>query len=396
MSKFFQASIKKEKTFSTNENDININKKKTKKFILSPSQTEIITNKKKSVNITPENISSGVIKNENTNTAKSINTSDDKKCQKNNVYKMINENYTSGDMVYANDRYVTLETKSENEIYSKDILQFKEKNYNEKYNIIDDIKSDYTSINKLQFSSLKKEPSFTYIQKDKVKLYNYNIMLDTYTNKFLTDFTNESKCENSIPCHYCRRNFNNAPLGIPIRYYPSLYVLKNNQLQNSKYSFNYKENTVKLNSNERERLLNILKQNEKITIEGHNEVSEENTNTTSFSNSTHKIITKQFFETEGIFCSFNCIVSQLEENHTNPIYTNSNHLLYYMYKQIFGEFPNQSFIRSPSWKLRNVYGGPLTDDDYDKFLQSVPILDSKQIKLICSYPKIEQVYEVLI
>ena len=28
MSKFFQASIKKEKTFSTNENDININKKK--------------------------------------------------------------------------------------------------------------------------------------------------------------------------------------------------------------------------------------------------------------------------------------------------------------------------------------------------------------------------------
>ena len=60
-----------------------------------------------------------------------------------------------------------------------------------------------------------------------------------------------------IPCYYCRRKFNNDPLGLPICYYPSIYIIKNNS-QNLKYSFNYKENTVKLNSNEKERLLHIL------------------------------------------------------------------------------------------------------------------------------------------
>jgi hypothetical protein len=275
----------------------------------------------------------------------------------------------------------------------------------------------YTYINKLNFSSLQKEPTVTLIQKDKIKLYNYNIMLDTYTNKFLECSNENISNEQKIPCYYCRRRFNNAPIGLPICYYPSIYVIKNNT-QNLKYSFNYKENTVKLNSNEKERLLKILERtssNNDFNIFNKNLEFEEEKNCISGFQSfvkdihyqkknkknekiedkeSHQILTKQFFETEGVFCSFNCIVSYLEDNRNNPLYQNSYNLVYFMYKMIFGEFPNFNIVKSPSWKLRNEYGGPLSDEDYEKYIQNIPIIDSNQLKY-CIY-KHESVYEVLV
>ena len=112
------------------------------------------------------------------------------------------------------------------------------------------------------------------------------------------------------------------------------------------------------------------------------------------SKNSHKIITKNFFETDGIVCSFNCMVSFINENYS-PIYQNSSHLMYLMYKQIFGEYPTQSFVPSPSWRLRKEYGGILDDDDYNKYTQSIPIVDSKQLKTL-NCIRSELVFEVLI
>ena len=243
------------------------------------------------------------------------------------------------------------------------------------------IDRNYTTINKLNFNSLSCEPTLTYIQKDKFKLYNYNIMIDTNTQNLVN-------CNCNIPCFYCRRNFENIPLGIPVKYYPSLYILNDNSLQTSKYSFNYKENTIKLNKNERERLLNILTNNPDIVYENKYETKEQKRE--------HKIITKNFFETDGIVCSFNCMVSFIEENSNNPLYQNSYNYSYLMYKHIFGDYPSQPFIRSPSWKLRKEYGGPLTDEDYSKYIQSIPIIESKQIKTINNNIKPEFIFEVLV
>ena len=67
-----------------------------------------------------------------------------------------------------------------------------------------------------------------------------------------------------------------------------------------------------------------------------------------------------------------------------------------MYKHIFGEYPTQTIIRSPSWKLRKEYGGPLDDSDYNKFIQSVSIVESKQIKTINNNIKPEFIFEVLV
>ena len=243
------------------------------------------------------------------------------------------------------------------------------------------IDKNYTTINKLNFNSLSSEPTLTYIQKDKFKLYNYNIMIDINTQNLVNHSCN-------IPCFYCRRKFEHVPLGIPVRYYPSLYILNDNSLQTSKYSFNYKENTIKLNKNERERLLNILTNNPDIVYENKYESKEQKRE--------HKIITKNFFETDGIFCSFNCIVSFIEENSNNPLYQNSYNYSYLMYKHIFGDYPSYPFIRSPSWKLRKEYGGPLSDEDYNKYIQSIPIVESKQIKTINNNIKPEFIFEVLV
>ena len=68
-----------------------------------------------------------------------------------------------------------------------------------------------------------------------------------------------------------------------------------------------------------------------------------------------------------------------------------------MYKNIFGYFPNKSFIRSPSWKLRKDYGGNLSDEDYEKFIQNnIPIIESKQTKSISNQLKSEIIFEILI
>lgn len=292
------------------------------------------------------------------------------------VHKIINNNLEDSIRDNIIDNFS--ETSSLNNTCNSFNNKCIEPEKNETSKILD---KNYTTINKLNFNSLSSEPTLTYIQKDKFKLYNYNIMIDTNTQNLIDNSCN-------VPCFYCRRKFEYVALGIPVRYYPSLYILNDNSLQTSKYSFNYKENTIKLNKNERERLLNILKNNPDIVYENKYELKEQKRE--------HKIITKNFFETDGIFCSFNCIVSFIEENSYNPLYQNSYNYLYLMYKHIFGNYPCQSFIRSPSWKLRKEYGGPLNDEDYSKYIQSIPIVESKQIKTINNNIKPEFIFEVLV
>ena len=209
-------------------------------------------------------------------------------------------------------------------------------------------------------------------------------MLDTKTNDILNSSTD-------IPCYHCRRKFDHVPLGVPIKYYPSLYIMIDNSLQTSKYSFNYKENTIKLNNNEKERIINILNNNPNLVYD---KIC--NKDNKKEGKKEHKVITKNFFETEGIVCSFNCMVSYIDDNSFNPLYQNSYNYLHLMYKHIFGEYPSKPIIRAPSWKLRKEYGGKLNDNDYAKYLQSIPIVDGKQIITINNNIKPEFVYEVLV
>ena len=81
-----------------------------------------------------------------------------------------------------------------------------------------------------------------------------------------------------------------------------------------------------------------------------------------------------FFDTEGMFCSFNCMCSYLHENTNMSQYKDSGSLIYFMYKCIFNEYPYKMNIRkAPSWKLLKDYGGNLTIEEFRSMFNTVNI-----------------------
>ena len=83
---------------------------------------------------------------------------------------------------------------------------------------------------------------------------------------------------------------------------------------------------------------------------------------------------QNFFDTEGMFCSFNCMCSYLHENTNMSQYKDSGSLIYFMYKCIFNEYPYKMNIRkAPSWKLLKEYGGNLTIEEFRSMFNTVNI-----------------------
>lgn len=378
MSKFFQASIKKgnfvsksKESQSESEDALSqeINKplkKRTRKAMKSPQDESITpTNILNNDNICSLNENNKPLLND----SQIMNESeeDEKKVQwisSPNVYKLISEGFM--------DDHPVPETTQE-----------------------------CTSINKLNLSTFGKRPIVTFIQKDKIKLLNYNIMLDVRSQTFINEWR-QGNCQ--IPCFYCRRKFTKDPLGVPVRYFPSVYLIKHFNSPSLKYACNYKEVTVRLNVREKQRLLQIIENNQESllcndcpmdeteTIESNN--SKKNTNFTK-SKEQHLVTTKEFFETEGIVCSFNCMASYIDENSSNPLFMNSRYLMYLLYQKLFGSFPQNHIMKAPSWKLRKEYGGPFTDEEYEQCLQNISISESKQLRRIPSSFESETVFEIL-
>ena len=91
------------------------------------------------------------------------------------------------------------------------------------------------------------------------------------------------------------------------------------------------------------------------------------------------------FECEGVFCSFNCIVSYLNEHHDYR-YKDSSMLLLMMYRKIFAKSTISkafhkitSILPAPSWKLLKEYGGHMTIEEYRKSLQQVDYKSLQQL-----------------
>jgi hypothetical protein len=192
-----------------------------------------------------------------------------------------------------------------------------------------------TSLEQLGISSLSHQPTTTIIPKEKTKLHTFVTMNQHLENKKLPIKTD-------IPCFGCHRKFDTVPLGVPIEYHPSVYISKSDPTK-----------TKKITISEREKL---------------NKEDQENT-----------ILQKEYFDVDGIVCSFNCILSIIENN-DSPLYKNTEILIPKLYKMIFGEYPDTKIIKAPSWKLRTQYGGTLTDHEFVCNLQTIKYTDTDQIK----------------
>jgi hypothetical protein len=80
------------------------------------------------------------------------------------------------------------------------------------------------------------------------------------------------------------------------------------------------------------------------------------------------IVHNNYYETDGIFCSFNCCMAYIQENKSiNPLYTNSEMLLLQMYNMTNNSKENLEIVPAPDWRLLTDFGGHLT---IEKFRES--------------------------
>lgn len=131
-------------------------------------------------------------------------------------------------------------------------------------------------------------------------------------------------------CYWCKNPFSSQPIGCPIKYVPNKAV--------KKYHSHISQSTYTINENvtsKRARKLNETDDNDVELCKG------------------------EYYETDGVFCSFDCILAYILDNKHDRLYDQSQMLLTKMYNTIMGT--RQGVITpAPHWRLLDQYGGHLS------------------------------------
>ena len=140
---------------------------------------------------------------------------------------------------------------------------------------------------------------------------------------FLDDAKKMRKCRivsalGKCNCFWCRNPFDSMAIGCPIRYIPSSKTTT------------YKSDISK----------NIYTIKEYIVSNADSSQG-------------------AYYETDGAFCSFNCVMAFIKDNKHNPAYSLSESLLIKMYSEIM-DTDTTVIIPAPSWRLLEEYGGMLS------------------------------------
>jgi hypothetical protein len=171
-------------------------------------------------------------------------------------------------------------------------------------------------------------------------------MLDYLKADYLPSTTN-------IRCFWCHSSFDWAPIGCPIKYCSS-------QLEKSYFSEITKDKyTIR----------------ENITTEKRESFS----NIDPKKKDKYKIIEKEYYETDGIFCSFNCCLSFIGKNKGNVMYKYSHNLLKKIYFDVFGVIPEKISL-APSYRLLKEYGGDLSISEFRKGLNKLEYTEKSILK----------------
>ena len=155
-------------------------------------------------------------------------------------------------------------------------------------------------------------------------------MVDFYTKK---EFPYSNNIHN---CFWCRNPIPETimAIGCPIEYIPT-QVVKKYYSEISKDYYTIKENVT----SKREKLI-------------------EDSDKTCLS-----ISKNDYYLTDGIFCSFNCCMSFINENKHNSMYDTSEMLLLKMYHNIY---PDNviNIDTAPHWRKLQQYGGDLNIEQF--------------------------------
>jgi hypothetical protein len=72
---------------------------------------------------------------------------------------------------------------------------------------------------------------------------------------------------------------------------------------------------------------------------------------------------EEYYQTDGVFCSFNCCKSFIKDNKHNRLYEQSEFLLIKMYNDVLSS-KNMNINEAPHWRLLEEYGGNLTINQF--------------------------------
>lgn len=206
---------------------------------------------------------------------------------------------------------------------------------NQKYNLESENSSNFddknitktTKIADLNQDKINESISFLdeskRIHKCHIVYIDYNTKQDISNNKYL--------------CFWCRYSFDTKPIGCPIRYI-SKQAVKTYYSHISRDTYTIKDNISK----DRETT------SEEITITDGN-----------------------YYESDGAFCSFNCVMAFINDNKHKSLYRLSKQLLLKIYNEICNT-KCETIIPSPDWRLLEDYGGILS---ISKFREGMSKLD---------------------
>lgn len=190
-------------------------------------------------------------------------------------------------------------------------------------------KNTITSVEELSTSNIPEVITFLDEMKHPVKCIPTMINLSGHCTG-----TNVEEM-NDIDCWWCRHTFDTRSIGCPVRYVAH-QVVKTFYSEISKDKFTIREKIPK------------SKKDKIAELDDKSLVVEEN----------------NYYETDGVFCSFNCCKAYIQDNKHKPIYDDSNRLLIQMYNDIFNS-KTASIIPADDWRLiKDRGGGPLTIENF--------------------------------
>ena len=128
-------------------------------------------------------------------------------------------------------------------------------------------------------------------------------------------------------CFWCRHPFNTRPIGCPTKYVSS-QAIKTYHSHISKDWYTIKQDvTKKSRKNLRDKRIHVR--------------------------------IGEYYETDGVFCSFNCCQAYINANTHDRLYDQSSMLLMKMYNSMMGNTKIVQISPSPHWRTLEPYGGQL-------------------------------------
>jgi hypothetical protein len=191
------------------------------------------------------------------------------------------------------------------------------------------------------------EPAFSSYLSDPRRQYTLKLsMVDCTTSENILD---SERCA-ATSCFWCRHRFAALPIGCPIRYLPTQVV-----------------RTI------------VSKNDDCYTIK-------ENVH-----GSQTECVRKAYFETDGIFCSFNCCLAFINDNAHKSRYRHSKTLLANMYAAAVGHVAQ--IQAAPSWRLLAEYGGHMSIDEFRQTFNKVKYTESFEVKNVPRRVSVAVAYE---